>query len=536
MFGFQRPALNIPAKSWADLDQLVTELTNAQTRMKEMENLILNTQSCKDAHGITLHTEWSDPASGKRSTDFIIDGASRENALQYYRSELDSCRAHLVHLTGELGEWHKKNAHKMEQERRSVIAIIKEAIADVSSDFREAWADAKGKTPEEYLHYVLFEKPRPAALAAPQDPEPEEPKPEPEPPKVEKQKKDAAAEWRRRTMMDIAGTVNSFGVFLTPAGFEAARAVIRFSYRMEEGKQISKVTARAKDIALALGVESVSVTASPSEAGIIRVDVPRKDRKPLLYSEIPDNGKPGQIFIGESVEGKAVWADISILPHLLIAGTTGSGKSTFLNGIICQLLKESGIELFLIDPKQMELAPFAKAKQVQGFATTPEDALSCLDDCVEEMERRCRVIADAGAKDLDGYNERMDERMRRRIIAIDELADLMNGFKRGKNPIEAAIIRIAQKGRAAGIHVIAATQRPSADVITGLMKANIPSRAAFTVASNIDSRIILDEGGAENLTGKGDMLWKPVGGRMQRLQAAYTSNADVEKAVKEAGA
>ena len=235
---------------------------------------------------------------------------------------------------------------------------------------------------------------------------------------------------------------------------------------------------------------------------------------------------------------RAVFLDLADMPHLLVAGTTGSGKSVMLNGLLTSLLLTTDprqVKLVLIDPKRVEMTPFARVPHlITPVVTDVKKAANALGWAVAEMERRYEVLEKAGVRSLDGYNARSEAQMPYVVIVIDELADLM---MQAAAKVEDAIIRIAQKARAVGIHLVVATQRPSVDVITGMIKANIPSRIAFAVSSQVDSRVILDNPGAEALLGMGDMLYKPVSAaRSSRVQGALISEPEVERVVSAAEA
>ena len=239
------------------------------------------------------------------------------------------------------------------------------------------------------------------------------------------------------------------------------------------------------------------------------------------------------VGLGKDISGRAVFLDLAEMPHLLVAGTTGSGKSVMLNGLLTSLLLTTDprqVKMVLIDPKRVELSQFARVPHlITPVVTDVKKAANALTWAVAEMERRYEVLEKMGVRSLEGYNDRSERQMPYVVIVIDELADLM---MTAAAKVEDAVIRLAQKARAVGIHLVVATQRPSVDVITGMIKANIPSRIAFAVSSQIDSRVILDAAGAEALLGQGDMLYKPVSAsRPSRVQGAYISEAEVDRVV-----
>jgi S-DNA-T family DNA segregation ATPase FtsK/SpoIIIE len=253
-----------------------------------------------------------------------------------------------------------------------------------------------------------------------------------------------------------------------------------------------------------------------------------------VFREYPDaNDWSLPVGLGKDISGRAVFFDLAEMPHLLVAGTTGSGKSVMLNGLLTSLLLATDprqVKMVLIDPKRVELSQFARVPHlITPVVTDVKKAANALSWAVAEMERRYEVLEKAGVRSLDGYNERSEKQMSYVVVVIDELADLM---MQAAAKVEDAVIRLAQKARAVGIHLVVATQRPSVDVITGMIKANIPSRIAFAVSSQIDSRVILDTPGAEALLGQGDMLFKPVSAlRPSRVQGAYISEPEVDSIV-----
>jgi S-DNA-T family DNA segregation ATPase FtsK/SpoIIIE len=253
-----------------------------------------------------------------------------------------------------------------------------------------------------------------------------------------------------------------------------------------------------------------------------------------VFSEYPDaNEWSLPVGLGKDISGRAVFFDLAEMPHLLVAGTTGAGKSVMLNGLLTSLLLTTDprqVKMVLVDPKRVELSQFARVPHlITPVVTDVKKAANALSWAVAEMERRYEVLEKMGVRSLEGYNDRAEKQMPYVVIVIDELADLM---MTAAAKVEDAVIRLAQKARAVGIHLVVATQRPSVDVITGMIKANVPSRIAFAVSSQIDSRVILDTAGAEALLGQGDMLFKPVSAlRPSRVQGAYISESEVDHVV-----
>ena len=317
-------------------------------------------------------------------------------------------------------------------------------------------------------------------------------------------------------------------------------SVTRYEVELDKGVRLSKLTSCADDIALSLGASGVRIAAVPGKISIVGIEVPNRTVTTVSLREVIDspafaNAKGKSSFsVGKDIAGNCIVGNIAKMPHMLIAGTTGSGKSVCMNSIIISLLYKAGpedVKLIMVDPKMVELGIYNGIPQLLiPVVTDPKKAAGSLQWAVTEMLRRYKLMSDAGVRDLESYNSIMEEEDGQRfpqvIVIIDELADLMLVAAK---EVEDSICRIAQMGRAAGMHLIIATQRPSADVITGLMKANIPSRIAFSVASAMESRIILDVTGAEKLVGKGDMLYAPIGcGKPLRVQGCFVTDSEVE--------
>ena len=313
---------------------------------------------------------------------------------------------------------------------------------------------------------------------------------------------------------------------------------------LEQGVKLSKLTNLAGDIALALGVVSVRIAPIPDKISTVGIEVPNKLISTVYLRDIIDSKKFAasksklSFAIGKDIAGEAVVGNISRLPHLLIAGTTGSGKSVCMNSLIISLLYKSNpddVKLIMIDPKMVELGVYNGIPHLYiPVVTDPKKAAGALQWAVTEMLKRYRLFSELGVRNLEAYNQHLIENDQPKIpnvvVVIDELADLMLVASKD---VEESICRVAQMGRAAGMHLVIATQRPSADVITGLMKANIPSRIAFAVSSALESRIILDNSGAEKLIGMGDMLYAPIGcGKPVRVQGAFVSDEERDAIVE----
>ena len=353
------------------------------------------------------------------------------------------------------------------------------------------------------------------------------------------------------TAKRLSATIKSFGIPAEICDVTRGPTVTRYEVELEQGVKLNRLTNLSDDIALALGVSGVRIAPIPDKISIVGIEVPNKKTTTVYLRDIIENSafrdKTSHLAfaVGKDIAGNPVVGDIDKLTHLLIAGTTGSGKSVCMNSLILSLLYKSSpedVRLIMVDPKMIELGVYNGIPHLLiPVVTDPKKAAGALQWAVMEMLRRYRMIADSGTRDLNSYNryaERTEgvQPMPRLVILIDELADLM--LVAAKD-VEESICRIAQMGRAAGIHMVIATQRPSADVITGLMKANIPSRIAFAVDSALNSRIILDASGAEKLVGKGDMLYAPIGaGKPTRVQGAFVTDGereDVVNFVKEQG-
>ena len=342
----------------------------------------------------------------------------------------------------------------------------------------------------------------------------------------------------------LADTLKSFGV--EAAAGEAVRgpAVTRYEFTLEPGVKLSKITNLQDDIALALGAGGVRVAPIPDKMSVVGVEVPNRVVSPvsirsLLESqEFLEHPSSMAFAVGKDISGARIIGDIAKFPHVLIAGTTGSGKSVCTNSLIVSILYKSTpeeVRFIMVDPKMVELAPYNGIPHLLiPVVTDPGKAAGALQWAVYEMMKRYKLFSERGVKDLTAYNELAEAdasvaKLPSVVVVIDELADLM---LIAAKEVEESICRVAQMGRAAGMHLVIATQSPRADVITGLMKANIPSRIAFAVASSLESRIILDSVGAEKLVGKGDMLYAPLGeGKPRRVQGCFISAAEIERVV-----
>jgi S-DNA-T family DNA segregation ATPase FtsK/SpoIIIE len=336
-------------------------------------------------------------------------------------------------------------------------------------------------------------------------------------------------------------TLESFGVPAKVVQVCQGPVITRYEVEPPPGIKVSRIVSLADDIALSLAAVGVRIEAPVPGKSVVGIEVPNKERSPVYLKEVLqsaafiDSPSKVTIALGKDIAGNAVVTSLEKLPHLLIAGATGSGKSVCLNSIIASLLFKAGpdeVKLLMIDPKRVELAVYEGIPHLFcPVVTSPKKAATALRWMVGEMENRYKLFAAAGVRNIESYNQLADEEpLPLMVVIIDELADLMLV---AAGDVEEAVCRLAQMARAAGIYLIIATQRPSVDVITGLIKANIPSRIAFAVSSQVDSRTILDMVGAERLLGKGDMLFYPVGmSKPLRVQGAFISDKDVEKLIE----
>lgn len=359
----------------------------------------------------------------------------------------------------------------------------------------------------------------------------------------------------RESSVCLLDTLDSFNIEAQIIGIVRGPSVTRFELTIPRGIKISRITALSDDIALSLGAANVRIAPIPDKVAV-GIEVPNKTVNTVFIRECIGspafaNAKSRLSFaVGKDITGKPVIGDIAKMPHMLIAGTTGSGKSVCINSMLISLLYKSTpeeVRLIMVDPKMVELGNYNGIPHLLiPVVTDPKKAAGALNWAVGEMERRYKLFADHQVRNLVGYNDLMRSEKAKAeqtedghpeqyqvlpqiVIVIDELADLMMVAAK---EVENSICRIAQKARAAGMHLVVATQRPSADVITGIMKANIPSRIAFAVASQIESRIILDTTGAEKLIGKGDMLYAPLGeGKPTRVQGCFISNEEIEAVI-----
>jgi DNA segregation ATPase FtsK/SpoIIIE, S-DNA-T family len=335
----------------------------------------------------------------------------------------------------------------------------------------------------------------------------------------------------------------SFGVDATVVGEISGPRVTRYELQLAPGTKVSKVAALKDDLSYALATTEIRILAPIPGKQAVGVEVPNLSPNLVtlgdIHDDLPATSSPLSVWLGKDISGNAVWTDLARMPHLLIAGTTGSGKSGCINTILTSILLRAtpdDVRMILVDPKRIELGFYESIPHLlTPVVSSPKQAAAALLNVVGEMERRYEQMSHVRARSLPEMNRALRGRGERQLpyllVVIDELADLM---MISPQEVEDAVIRLAQKSRAVGIHLVLATQRPSVDVITGMIKANVPSRIAFAVSSQTDSRVILDQAGAESLLGQGDMLFKPLGtSRLQRVQGAYVSEEEVALVVEQ---
>jgi len=341
----------------------------------------------------------------------------------------------------------------------------------------------------------------------------------------------------------LTQTLANFGVDANVIGQISGPRVTRYELQLAPGTKVSKVAALKDDLSYALATTEIRILAPIPGKQAVGVELPNTSPNLVtlgdVYEDLPQSASPLAVWLGKDISGQAVWTDLARMPHILIAGTTGSGKSGCINTILTSVLLRSSpddVRMILIDPKRIELGYYESIPHLlTPVVSSPKEAAAVLRNVVAEMERRYEQLSRVRARNLPEANRALRSRGEQQLpyllVVIDELADLM---MISPQEVEDCVIRLAQKSRAVGIHLVLATQRPSVDVITGMIKANVPSRIAFAVSSQTDSRVILDQAGAESLLGQGDMLFKPLGtSRLQRLQGAFVTEEEIALIVEQ---
>ncbi len=354
---------------------------------------------------------------------------------------------------------------------------------------------------------------------------------------------DESGEAAARVAELLVQTLAHFGVEAAVIGQISGPRVTRYELQLAPGTKVAKVAALKDDLSYALATTEIRILAPIPGKQAVGVELPNLSPNLVtlgdIFEPLPSTASPVSVWLGKDISGAAVWADLARMPHLLIAGTTGSGKSGCLNALLTSVLLRATpdeVRMILIDPKRIELSHFESVPHLlTPVVSSPKEASAVLANCLAEMERRYERLSSVRARNINEANRALRQRgeptLPYILVVIDELADLMMVAPQA---VEDAVIRLAQKSRAVGIHLVLATQRPSVDVITGMIKANVPSRIAFAVSSQTDSRVILDTGGAESLLGQGDMLFKPLGtSRLQRVQGAYVSEEEIALVVEQ---
>jgi S-DNA-T family DNA segregation ATPase FtsK/SpoIIIE len=352
-----------------------------------------------------------------------------------------------------------------------------------------------------------------------------------------------SADVSARTAQVLVQTLAHFGVEATVVGTIAGPRVVRYELQLAPGTKVSKVAGLKDDLSYALATTEIRILAPIPGKQAVGVEVPNLAPRMVtlgdIFDDLPGTASPLSVWLGKDISGNAVWTDLARMPHLLIAGTTGSGKSGCINTLLTSVLLRAtpdDVRMILIDPKRIELNFYESIPHLlTPVVSSPKEASAVLQNVVAEMERRYERLSLVRARNLPEANRtfraRGEDPLPYLLVVIDELADLMMVSPQA---VEDAIIRLAQKSRAVGIHLVLATQRPSVDVITGMIKANVPSRIAFAVSSQTDSRVILDGAGAESLLGQGDMLFKPLGtSRLQRVQGAFVTEEEIALIVEQ---
>ncbi len=449
---------------------------------------------------------------------------------------------------------HRAASRSFHREPRAVPALrVIDGEAETSAPLRPP-VDVVGDFPE----LVAENEPQPLLVEPHSEPEPEEASP------FDVTTEPAAADYRlpdrellrasppggngnsdhsARVADALVQTLANFGVQATVVGRISGPRVTRYELQLAPGTKVSKVAALKDDLSYGLATTEIRILAPIPGKQAVGVELPNQSPNLVtlgdIFEDLPQSSSPLAVWLGKDISGQAVWTDLARMPHVLIAGTTGSGKSGCINTMLTSVLLRASpddVRMILIDPKRIELGYYESIPHLlTPVVSSPKEAAAVLRNVVAEMERRYEQLSRVRARNLPeanrAFRSRGEQQLPYLLVVIDELADLM---MISPQEVEDCVIRLAQKSRAVGIHLVLATQRPSVDVITGMIKANVPSRIAFAVSSQTDSRVILDQAGAESLLGQGDMLFKPLGtSRLQRVQGAYVSEEEIALVVEQ---
>jgi S-DNA-T family DNA segregation ATPase FtsK/SpoIIIE len=468
--------------------------------------------------------------------------------------------AGVLFLTGaSLGAWLRRTGHVVHRARERVrearVARAPEPVptparaaeppVDVKQDYPDLVSDSiSGPPPVLFQHEEEDElEPTQETLFEPIEPVGEYTLPDRGLLKTSKPGSGPSGEASARVAEALVTCLAHFGVEATVIGQIAGPRVTRYELQLAPGTKVGKVANLKDDLSYALATTDIRILAPIPGKQAVGVEVPNLSPNLVtlgdIFDDLPATASPLSVWLGKDISGAAVWADLARMPHILIAGTTGSGKSGCINTILTSILLRATPDearLILIDPKRIELNYYESIPHLlTPVVSSPKEASAVLLNVVTEMERRYERLAQVRARNLSeanrAFRKRGEDELPYLLVVIDELADLMMV---SPQEVEDSIIRLAQKSRAVGIHLVLATQRPSVDVITGMIKANVPSRIAFAVSSQTDSRVILDSNGAESLLGQGDMLFKPLGtSRLQRVQGAFVTEDEIAMIVEQ---
>jgi len=448
---------------------------------------------------------------------------------------------------------HRAASRSFHREPRAVPALrVIDGEAETSAPLRPP-VDVVGDFPE----LVAENEPQPLLVEPQSDPEPEEASlfdvttepaadyrlPDRELLRASPPGGNGNSDHSARVADALVQTLANFGVQATVVGRISGPRVTRYELQLAPGTKVSKVAALKDDLSYGLATTEIRILAPIPGKQAVGVELPNQSPNLVtlgdIFEDLPQSSSPLAVWLGKDISGQAVWTDLARMPHVLIAGTTGSGKSGCINTMLTSVLLRASpddVRMILIDPKRIELGYYESIPHLlTPVVSSPKEAAAVLRNVVAEMERRYEQLSRVRARNLPeanrAFRSRGEQQLPYLLVVIDELADLM---MISPQEVEDCVIRLAQKSRAVGIHLVLATQRPSVDVITGMIKANVPSRIAFAVSSQTDSRVILDQAGAESLLGQGDMLFKPLGtSRLQRVQGAYVSEEEIALVVEQ---